>query len=87
MKLSVELALPSGFFVASAIDSVGSVGPSSSAIVPVAWASRSVALLGLDRSTVKVSVSASSAVSPTTGTSMVLLVWPAVKVSVPLVVV
>ena len=53
-------------------------------IVPAPVASASVALTGLERPTVKVS-SGSSSVSPLTGTVIVLLVWPGVKVSVPLV--
>ena len=75
--------LPSGFFVASPIEIVGS---SSFWMVPVPLAS--VIWLpaeAFDRPIVNVSSSSSTA-SVTRATLTVLLVWPAVKVSVPLVV-
>ena len=55
---------------------------SSLRMVPVATARDSVAPVGFDSVTVKVS-SGSTAVSPVTATVMVLEVSPAAKVSVP----
>src|SRR5947207_2441783 len=65
--------------VSAAIESVAS----SLRIVLVAVAGPRVApVLGLDRVTVKASL-ASTVVSPATLTVIVLLVWPAAKVTVP----
>ena len=58
--------------------------PSSSIIVPIAVGAGSTANDGLLSLTVNISAG-SSFVSPVTGTVMVLLVSPALKVSVPLV--
>ncbi len=55
---------------------------SSFRMVPVPWPSAIVAFTGLDKVRVKVS-SASTAVSPLTGTGTVFVVSPAAKVSVP----
>ena len=51
-------------------------------MVPWPWASAMVAPEGLERLTKKVSLG-STVVSPLTVTLMVLLVWPAVKLRVP----
>ncbi|MCY1524799.1 hypothetical protein D9M68_597500 [compost metagenome] len=61
-------------------------GTSSLVIVPTPWLSAMVALTAPLRLTKKVSL-ASGTVSPTTGTVMVCVVVPGVKVSVPLVLV
>ncbi len=53
---------------------------SSSVIVPTPWASAIVALAGLVRLTLKVSLF-SFRVSPLTVTATVLVVWPGAKVS------
>ena len=57
-------------------------GTSSLVMVPTPWLSLIVALDAPLRLTKKVSV-ASGMVSPITGTLMVRVVWPGVKVSVP----
>ena len=57
-------------------------GPSSSVMVPVAEPSAMVALVGLERVTVKVSV-CSWVVSSTVGTRMVFEASPGAKVRVP----
>jgi len=68
--------------VASPIDRAG--GPSSSTMVPTPRASEIVALTGAERFTKNVSLF-SSVASSSTATVTVALVWPGVKVSVPLV--
>src|SRR4249919_3593494 len=65
---------------------IGCCGPpvrrSSLTIVPIAWASPSVALAGLDSVTRKVSL-ASRALSPLIVTANVRAVWPGENVSEP----
>ena len=61
---------------------IDSVAASSFVIVPWPWASAIVAPDGLERFTTNVSF-ASTVVSPLTDTSIVWLVVPAAKVSVP----
>jgi hypothetical protein len=80
VKTALTVPLSPSVTVTLFTDSVGS--GSSSVIVPRPSPSPIVAFVGLVRPSVRVS-SASSSVSPTTGTMTCLVVCPGVNVSVP----
>ena len=82
-RLTLKVAVPSPSGPSTTVTSLMVIEVSSLRMVPWPWESWSAALVGLTRLMKKVS-SASAAVKPYTVTVMERLVWPGVKVTVPL---